>query len=163
MIKKFLDKLEFNAIKNKLAENCYTYNGKKIAKDLTPYSKEEDVKSALFETTEAVCLNHSCGSLPIFEIDDQTLNIKKLKSKINLSAKSLIEKATILKTARELKKYSKDSNVEIPHISIFFEELYSNDSIETKIFKSIISENEIADNASSTLASIRRNKKNIEL
>ncbi|MBR3133911.1 MAG: endonuclease MutS2 [Clostridia bacterium] len=163
MIKKFLDKLEFNAIKNKLAENCYTYNGKKIAKDLTPYSKEEDVKSALFETTEAVCLNHSCGSLPIFEIDDQTLNIKKLKSKINLSAKSLIEIATILKTARELKKYSKDSNVEIPHISIFFEELYSNDSIETKIFKSIISENEIADNASSTLASIRRNKKNIEL
>ena len=79
-----------------------------------------------------------------------------------LSAKSLLEIGSILKTSSELKDYYKDASSESSHLSIYFDSLYSNNSLKNKIFSCIISENEIADNASAKLSSIRRNKKNIE-
>ena len=163
MIKKYLNKLEFNIITNRLIGNCVTFIGKQLAENLEPFSKEEQVRKSLAETDEATFLIHSVGAFPILEINEQTLNIKKIKSNMNLSAKSLLEIAMILKVSRDLKKFYKDSEQDLQNLSIYFDGLYSNPTIENKILSSIVSENEIADNASSKLSSIRKNKKNIEI
>ena len=64
---------------------------------------------------------------------------------------------------RELKEYFyDDSSVTFEYLEKYFSFLYSNPSIEKNIFDKIIDENTVADNASSKLASLRRNRKNFE-
>lgn len=69
----------------------------------------------------------------------------------------------LLKMCRELKEYFyDDSSVTFEYLEKYFSFLYSNPSIEKNIFDKIIDENTVADNASSKLASLRRNRKNFE-
>ncbi len=163
MLQKYLDKLEFNIIKNKLLALTHTFIGGEIVQNLEPSSEQETVQKTLGETSEALRLIHTMGSFPIGEIGDLKLNLKKIESGISLNAKSLLEIAEVLKTSKELISYYKDSKLELSNLGVYFDELYTNIDIEKKIFSSIISEDTIADNASSKLASIRRNKKNLEL
>jgi len=164
MLEKYLDKLEYNVIRDSLENECETFEGKKIASKLTPSSDEETVKKLLEETTSGCNLYHLRGSAPISQIDDMSLILKRIQSNILLNAKSLLDIAEILNTAKELKKYVANiDETEYSSISNLFNDLYVNDNIYEKICFSIISEDEISDNASKKLASIRRNKKNLEL
>lgn len=167
MINKYLDKLEFNIIVESISNNCHTFIGKSIANKLEPSTNTEKVSSMLNETSEACELIHSLGGFPLEFIDDLSLPIKKLESSIPLNAKFLLNMANVLKNSRELDSYYKEgknsnAEIELNYLSRYFDNLYVNKNIEDKIFFSIISENEISDNASSKLASIRRNKKNLE-
>lgn len=163
MIDKYLKKLEYNIVCTQIANNCNTFVGKSTALSLTPSEDEKKVCKSLDETSEACSLINSFGDFPIYAINEQTLNIKKIKSSLSLSAKSLLEIANILKMSKELKKYYKNSELELTNLNPYFDELYSNPQIEKSIFNSIISECEIADDASPNLSSIRRAKKNLEL
>lgn len=162
MLKKYLDKLEFNEITRMLSTYCYTYVGKHLASSLEPFTDSDKINKYLDETSEACHLISSAGAFPIGDIADLSLQLKKLDSNIVFNAKSLLEIADLLKTSRNLKEYYKNSELSLDLLSVYFDELYSNLDIENKIYTSIISESEIADNASSTLSYIRRNKKSIE-
>lgn len=163
MLQKYLDKLEFNVIIDKLSLYAHTFIGREIIQNLQPLCEKETVQKTLDETSEASSLIHTMGSFPIGEIGDMKLNLKKIESGISLNAKSLLEIAEVLKTSKELISYYKDSKLELTNLGVYFDDLYTNIDIEKKIFGAIISEDTIADNASSKLASIRRNKKNLEL
>ena len=163
MIDKYLNKLEFNIIAEQLVNECHTFVGKTIAERLKPSDNEEKVKNNLSETTEALNLIHVAGSFPIPTIEDLSLPMKRLESQMSLSPKWLLNMANVLKCSRELKTYYKNSELVLDRISQYFDSLYSNLDIEKKIFSSIISENDISDDASPALSSIRRNKKHLEL
>ena len=163
MIKKYLEKLEFNLIISELEKNCLTFYGKIEAANLMPISNESDVVKALAETENALSLIKNEGLFPISQISDLSLPIKKIESNYSVSCKYLLEFATIFKMARELFNYYTNSESNVEYLSPYFEKLYQNKKIEDLIFKSIISENEISDNASTKLASIRKAKKNIEI
>ena len=162
MLKKYLDKLEFNEICNRVSLYCKTVLGKDMALNLEPISDEEKIKKYINECSEAMLLIHKMGSFPIGDIQDLTLIIKKLESSIFLNSKALLDIAILLRTSRELINFYKDSELELNFLNSYFDGLYSNVDLEKKIFSIIISEDNIADNASSKLSSIRRNKKNIE-
>ena len=163
MIKKYLDKLELNVILEKISDYTYTKIGKDITLNLKPKTNADEVRNLLDETQEAVDLIHKCGSMPIYEFNDMSLQIKKIESSISLSSRFLLDFANVLKNARELMDYYKESNITFTHLSNYFDNLYSNKEIENEIFKCIISEDEISDNASKKLSAIRKNKKNMEL
>ena len=162
----YLEKLEYNKIIEKLSLYCSTYIGKAFAGELKPSSKKEQVQKMLNETFEAINLKLRKGNLPITEISNISMSIKKLESNLALSTKSLLEIATVLKISRELKKYFyEDENFEIstfPILDNIFSNLYSNLEIETSIFYCILDENTISDNASSKLSSLRKNRKKLE-
>ena len=166
MNKNCLEKLEYNKILEQLSLYCKTYIGRNFAIRLQPNSNINRVKNLLNETDEALNLNFRKGSLPMLEIEDISMSIKKLESNISLSAKSLLEIAHIFKISRELKNYFyEDKNFDVSNFSLLdnlFSNLYSNFDIEKTIFSSIIDENTISDNASSKLSSIRRNKRKLE-
>ena len=163
MLKKYLDKLEFNIIVEQLLNNCNTFVGKQITSSLEPFSDKQKVETVLNETNEGCKLINALGNFPIVEIDDLSLSLKKIESNTSLSAKHLLQIADVLKTSSDLKKYYKEYEFNLPILEQYFNELYTNSNIEKKIFSSIISENEISDNASSKLSSIRRNRKNLEV
>lgn len=161
----YLEKLEFNKIKEILSTFSCTYIGKEYCANLFPTNIKEDVKYSLKETQEAVNLisRNSCPSF--YEIADISINLKNLESNNTLSIKSLLELTTILKLANELKEYfNKDfiENNDYPILCNLFIDLYSNKNIIEKINLCIIDENTIDDKASKSLSSIRKKQKNLE-
>lgn len=161
----YLEKLEFNKIKEILSTFSCTYIGKEYCANLFPTNIKEDVKYSLKETQEAVNLisRNSCPSF--YEIADISINLKNLESNNILSIKSLLELTTILKLANELKEYfNKDfiENNDYPILCNLFIDLYSNKNIIEKINLCIIDENTIDDKASKSLSSIRKKQKNLE-
>ena len=157
----YLEKLEFNKIKNILSSYAKTNNGKKMCLDLYPSNNKEKVQKALDETTEAVALIYRKGNLPLETIGDISTYILNLKNQNFLSAKALLELATLLKTSKILKNYyfEKELN-QTDSLTNYFDHLYTNPSIEEKIFSAIIDENTFDDRASNALYKIRQQMRN---
>jgi len=169
-----LKKLEFNRILEILESYCKTYIGKNICSNILPSDNIDDVKKLLHETSEAFDLIIKYGNLPINEIEDITPYLKNLESYIPLNAKALLEIAKILKVSSNLKDYFHKSDIYEMYqdgksvnklqTALFeqFESLYSNPGIYQEITKAILDENNIADEASKTLSSLRRNRRRLE-
>lgn len=158
-----LNKLEYNEIIKNLGGYCKTYLGKNLCEQLVPNFSYEQVDVLLNETKQADTLLHQKGIPPFYETEELEKYIKVLESNQTLSIKGLLNFAVLLKMCRELKEYFyDDSSVTFEYLEKYFSFLYSNPSIEKNIFDKIIDENTVADNASSKLASLRRNKKNFE-
>ena len=110
-------------------------------------------------------LSYRNGSPSFFEIADIAVELKILESNGSLSAKSLLNLATIFKLSQELKDFfSKDflNLSEYPILANLFSQLYANKNISDKIFTCILDENTIDDKASKTLQSIRKQKRKLE-
>lgn len=166
MLQKYLYKLEYNKILEKVCDCCKTYIGKELVSSLLPSSNKDLVKKQLEETNSALTLLIRKGEPSIFNIANIDLWIKHLESYNFLSATALLEVANVLKTSRYLHEYFfSDKDFDLSGFAILedlFSMLYYNKSIEDIIFTSIIDENTIADDASKTLSSLRRNKRKLE-
>ncbi|MBO5349375.1 MAG: endonuclease MutS2 [Clostridia bacterium] len=164
MLEKNYIKLELNKILNILEEYCVTEVGKNFLKTLSPSNNKLIVKHLLSETTQAYNLLSESGNPPISELYDYAKLIKLLESSATLSCKNLLFVAHILKTSKELKTYfsSVENASKYDSLENYFNNLYTNSDLENTIFRSILDENTIADEASSTLNSIRRKKRNLE-
>ena len=165
MKEKYLEKLEFNQIKKILSDFAITYIGKDLVMGLFPSNNSTEVQNLLNETTESFKLLYRKSTPPIVEIPNITVHLKTLASGSVLSSRQLLDLATILKLARNLKEYFIQDNIDTSFckiISAYFNTLYSNPYIENTVFSSIIDENTFEDNASPALASIRRNIRKYE-
>lgn len=166
MNENYLNKLEYNKILELLDKECLTYFGKELCFKLRPIFKQSKVTKLLQETDEACTLTVRKGNLPISSIPNIEIYIKILSSSNSLNAKGLLEVARILKLSRELKDYFyKDEDFDLgsfPILDSYFSSLYSNFNVENKILSSILDEDTINDDASSKLASLRRNRRKLE-
>ena len=161
-----LEKLEYNKVLDLLSKNSVTYLGKQLSLNLLPTFKKNRVIKLLQETTEASNLIIRKGIPPISEISNIDIYIKSLESSYSLTIKGLLDVAKVLKLARELKEYFyKDEEFDyspFANLEEYFSSLYANIKIEEQILTSIIDEDNLADNASLTLSSLRRNRKKLE-
>ena len=165
MNQKYLEKLEFNKIKEILSNYAITFLGKNLCLELFPMNNKKEIEKALNQTYDASNLILRKGNLPISEIEDITVHIKRLESSNFLTAKQLLDLANILKISRNLKEYFSSEEIdmkEFESLENLFNNLYSNSNIETTIFNSIINEDTIADSASNELLNIRKSIKNKE-
>ncbi len=165
MEEKYFEKLEFNKIKEILSKFAITFLGKEMALSVMPMNKKHDIEKAGKQNLEAEKLIYRKGNLPIYEIADITTYIKNIESNDILSCKQLLDLANILKLSYNLKTYFFSDEIDMTEfvaLQPLFENLYTNIGIHEKIFKSIIDENTVSDDASSELRSIRRNIKNKE-
>lgn len=166
MNEKYLKTLEYDKIVEKLSTYCKTYIGKQKVSALLPLFNNTDVVNQLAFTNEAVSLIYRKGSVPISDIPDITLSIKNLESDGVLSTISLLNIARFLKISREVKEYffSADDIELSMYTKIYdlFDLLYTNKSIEDKIFSIILDENTIDDNASPKLSAIRKECRRLE-
>lgn len=161
----YLEKLEYNKILDKLSNYAITYLGKQLCLNLLPSNNKKQVENILKETKDAVNLLFRCNTPPIYEIADNTINIKTIESYGTLSIKSILELNNILNISEKLKKYFYTDYIkdnEFIYLKDIFSKLYSNTSITKIIAKSIIDENTIDDKASNELYNIRKKQKTIE-
>ena len=160
-----LEKLEFYKILEKLSSFCTTEQGKNLVKELLPSNNKEKVSSLLNETLEAINLSSRNSFPSLYNAQDITISLKQLESGQSLNTKSLLNLANILKNAEKLKDYFNKDFIDensFPILTSLFNELYSNDSISSKVFSCILEEDVIDDKASKELYSIRKKKRNLE-
>ncbi len=164
MLEKYCCKLELNKIIDMLKEHCTTEVGLNLINDIKPTSNKLIVKHLLSETTQAKNLIVEKGNLPLSNLPDCSKILKMSESNYTLSCANLLSIAQILKCSKNLKNYflSVEDSFKYDDISDYFNSLYLNIDLENLIFRSIIDENTIADEASSTLKALRRKKHALE-
>ncbi len=161
-----LSKLEYNQIIQIIEKYCNTYIGKKLCENLYPYFEFSKVEHTLLETSEATTILYQKGLPPFFEIDENLEHFfKVLESGQSLSAKGLLSIAHFLELSALLYNYfyAEPVSSENSVLEPYFSNLYKNPSIQKNILDKIIDEVNVADDASSNLSNLRKNKKNLEL
>ena len=158
LYEKSLLKLELDRVLEQLAERAGSELGKAACRDLRPTSDLEDVQALLEQTTAACDLSTKKGYPNFYEAQDVSFSLERADRGGALNPKELLRIAGTLRCARVVKGYTAED--EAPTVlDGMFMSLSANKYLEDKIFGAILSEEEIADNASPTLADIRRHKK----
>ena len=155
LYEKSLLKLELDQVLELLSQCAGSPGGKDACLKLYPNSDLEEVELMLRQTTAAFELCTRKGN-PVFgDVVDCTASLERASLGGSLQPKELLRVAGILRCARSIKGYVAEDEKETV-LDAFFRTLTPNKYLEDKIFGAILSEEEIADNASPALADIRR-------
>ncbi len=150
--------LEYDKILQQLAAFAVTEPGKKFAGNLLPYRELSQVQAALQETDDATNFMARRGSPPMADIADIGPSLKRIELGGCLGFAELLRVCDVLKLSRRLKDYG--ATVEEAEsentIGAQINTLYTNKRLEEHISGCILSEEEMADDASPELYSIRR-------
>lgn len=159
MNKRSIEKLEFNKIKEQISKLCISAAGVDLVNSFEPLDNITEIKKALDETDEAVKLINLKGSAPfegVYDVRDALLMARKGST---LTAVNLLRIGGILSSTSNMVKYLKNDKLEVPNLQDLTSALTVLDHLEIEINRIILGENEIADNASSTLSQIRKSLK----
>lgn len=151
--------LEFNIIRDKLIDYAVSSMGKQMVRELQPTSRLNEVLDRLSETADAETCIIKRGNPNLGGIHDISAAIKRMEIGSVLNTNDLLKIAGVLGCARRLKKYftlGKEDVDKNSYVGNIISLLETNRAIEDAINMAIIGEDEISDNASSELKSIRR-------
>ncbi len=154
--------LEFDKILNTLADFTGNESVKKRILNLIPTS---DLKEAQFlqnQTNEATSMLLKYGEIQNLTIADITAALKRCAMGSVLTPKELLDIARVLYVARNAKRYLENGGEELEILGEIRNALTVVKPLEEQIYMCILSEEEIADNASAELSSIRRKIRNLQ-
>lgn len=152
MEQKYKNVLEFNKIQDMLADCTTNDISREFVYSLEPSSEIDEVQSLQEQLSYAINLLLKKGNPDIYGLVDITASLKRGEKGGSMNAKELLNIARVLKIARSLRAYHDEASV----LSCYFDCLTENRRLENDISSAIISEEEIADSASSELSDIRR-------
>lgn len=147
--------LEFNKIREMLASHAATDGAKKMALELMPSDDIDEVRLRQARCAGAKRLAGLKGNPSFGTIRDISSACERADKGATLSTRELLDCAAVLRCARSLLEYIRSDKKFDTCIDEIFERLIAEKSIEQRIYKSIISEDMIADDASPDLADIR--------
>lgn len=162
MNERTLRTLEYDKILEKAAAFAYSKNAKEAVKNIKPFSDAEDIKRALNETEEADIILFEHAINPSLNFDDVTQAIERAEILSMLSMGELLRIERVLRVARALQ--GQILNVPDERIVLLKQkasEIFTDKRLEDDIDKSIVSDTEMSDNASTNLKNIRGKMKKI--
>lgn len=155
LYEKSLIKLELDQVLKLLSECAGSEGGKESCLHLKPTSDLEEVNQMLQQTTAASELCTRKGNPAFSDVSDVSFSLERADRGGSLQPKELLKIAGVLRCARNIKGFiAEDEKATV--LDSLFHALTSNKYLEDRIFGAILSEEEIADTASSELADIRR-------
>ena len=148
--------LELDKILEMLAEQTSFEDAKTAALETEPSAGLFEVNELLRETYDAHALTGRFGAPAFGNIHNMTNSLRRAEAGAVLTPIELLRCASLLHSIRAAVDWrSKSASVETC-LDMRFNALNANKYLETKITSSVLSEDEIADNASPELASIRK-------
>ena len=155
LYEKSLLKLELDQVLAQLAECAGSQEGKESCLRLRPVSDLEEVQVLLDQTTDASDLCTRKGNPSFSGVTDVSASLERADRGGCLQPAELLHIAGVLRCARNIKSYVSEN--EAPTVlDPLFQALTPNKYLEDRISGAILSEEEIADNASPELSDIRR-------
>ena len=157
---KVLTTLEYNKIIDLLTEKADSEPGKKLCRDLVPSTDLFTIRTAQRETKDALARLFRIGSTSFGSNRDLGFSIRSLEIGSSLSMSELLKLASFLDNVSRIKTYGKKEREDLPNDSLdaYFEGLTPMTQLANEINRCILSEEEMADDASPKLKSIRRSK-----
>lgn len=148
--------LEFNKIREILKGFAVSQSGKKSILSMMPAEGISTVNILLDEVYQADKILYEYAESPDFSFDDIKEVIDKADKNITLTMSELLKVARVMKISRlAAESIGKINSTEIDLIKDYANMLFADILLENDIYKSILGENEMADNASAELKRIR--------
>lgn len=158
MNSKVLRVLEYNKIIERLTDKATSEQGRKLTAALEPMTDLEAIKKAQTETADALGYLLRKGSTSFGGNKDLGMCIRSLEIGSTLSIAELLRIAAFLENVNRIKSYGRKEREDTPADSLdeYFESLEPLTPLSNEIRRCILSEEEIADDASPALKKIRR-------
>ncbi|MCM1063196.1 MAG: endonuclease MutS2 [Eubacterium sp.] len=158
MNQKVLKTLEYNKIIDLLTEKADSEPGKKLCRELAPSTDLSQIRQMQRETKDALNRLFKYGGTSFGSNANLGFSIRSLEIGSTLSISELIKIASFLDNVNRIKTYGRKDREDAPEDSLdpYFEQLTPLTQIANEINRCILSEEEIADDASPRLKSIRR-------
>ncbi len=158
MNEKVLKTLEYTKIREMLAAKANSAPGKNRCRELVPSTDLDEIKQNQRHTADALRRLFKLGSTSFGNIKDLGLTIRSLEIGSALSVTELLNIAGLLDNVTRVRAYGRRNRDDEPTDSLdeYFELLAPLTGLANEIRRCILSEDEIADDASPKLKSIRR-------
>lgn len=158
MNQKVLRTLEYNKIVERLAEYAFGADTKERCLSLLPSTSLSEITHAQQQTKDAMNRSLKKGRLDCSGIKPLSSAIRRVEIGGTMNIEELLGLCKLLETARRVKAYGRKEREDIPSDSLseFFDGLEPLSPLCDEIRRCIISVDEISDDASSNLKSIRR-------
>ena len=155
LYEKSIHKLELDQVLQQLANCASSELGKQACLNIKPVSDIDDVRHLLEQTKEAFNMSDRQGSPGFRDLKDISDALDRANIGGSLHPGELLSVAGVLRCTRTVKAYCDEDSAKSVLDDLFIQ-LSPNKFLEEKIYNTIISEDEIADNASAELSDIRR-------
>ena len=155
LMEKSLQTLEFPAVLELLAAQAVGDETKERVRNIRPSTDRGEVNLLLQETTAARKMMDIHGAPALSNLHPVAASLQRAHLGGVLNTRELLQIASVLRTTRNVASYS-GVGEEKTCIHSIFKSLTPNKYLEEKISGAILSEDEIADNASAELADLRR-------
>ncbi len=163
MNQKALKVLEYDKIIQLLADQATSDAGKKRCLELVPMTDKQKITEAQTQTSDALSRIYRKGGLSFGGLKDPGFQMKRLEIGGSLNAAELLSVCTLLEITKRAKAYSRENRDDLPSDSL--EELFAGleplTPLLEEIRRCILAEDEISDDASPALHSVRRTIRNI--
>ncbi len=158
MNEKVLNTLEYNKITEMLAGKANSEPGRKLCRELKPSTDLEEICRNQRHTADALTRLFRSGSTSFGNNKDLGFSIRSLEIGSTLSILELLNIASLLDNVSRIKTYGRRDrdDTQADTLDEYFEQLAPLTQIANEIHRCILSEEEIADDASPKLKSIRR-------
>lgn len=158
MNNKVLHVLEYTKIIDKLTDKATSEQGRKLTSSLVPMTDLEAINQAQTETADALGYLFRKGSTSFGGNKDLGMCIRSLEIGSVLSIPELLRIAAFLENVNRIKSYGRKEREDTPADSLdaYFEKLEPLTLLSNEIRRCILSEEEIADDASPNLKRVRR-------
>ena len=163
MNQKALKVLEYDKIIQLLAEQATSDAGKKRCLELVPMTDKQLITDAQAQTADALSRIYRKGSISFGGLKDPGFQMKRLEIGGCLNAAELLSICTLLEITRRAKAYSRENRDNLPadSLDVLFTGLEPLTPLLEEIRRCILAEDEISDDASPALHSVRRTIRNI--
>jgi len=161
MNEKSLKTLEYHKIINQLAKLASSPMGKELCQGLSPSISLDEIRKVQKETTDALTRIFAKGTVSFSGIRDIRGSLLRLKVGSTIGITELLQISALLDVSLRAKQYARKENDEDAQDSLdgMFAVIEPLTPLNHEIRRCIVSEEEIADDASTALKSIRRNIK----
>ena len=158
MNNKVLRVLEYHKIIDQLTQKATSEPGRKLAAALLPMTDLDEIRMAQTQTADALGRLFAKGSTSFGSNRDLGMSLKSLEIGSVLSIAELLRIASFLDNVNRVKAYGRRDRDDVPGDSLdtYFDSLEPLTQLAGEINRCILSEEEIADDASAALKHIRR-------
>lgn len=167
--RKVLETLEYTKVRARLTEKATSDPGRRLCAELEPMTETAQIEEAQTQTADALTMLFQKGSTSFGGNKDLTMALRSLEIGSTLSASELLKVAGQLKNVNRIKAYGRkqrenterdgeeSGDYQASSLAGHFERLEPLTQLSAEIGRCILSEEEIADDASVNLKHIRRN------
>ena len=157
MDEKVLKTLEYDKVKELVAEYAVLKGTKRLISSFAPAGDIASVKELLAKTEEAYTLLYEYGVPDVDFFDEPDDEFDRAEKGSLLSLAELIRSARLLRSSRLIRNsYSDDFGGVTKYIPALAETLYCDQYLEKDILSKILSDEKVSDNASERLYQLRR-------